>query len=89
MNDLDAMSKMASGNMDIRMSNTVVAADKVSQGGVITMGVDLSTFMDIVKPSLDGTEPKYHVALYVINIEQFNKIRQENETKETTGDTQH
>lgn len=73
MNDLEKMSVMAKGNMDIRLTTNVLAADKVKQGGKITFGVDADTFNKIINQMATG-EVTHYTALYVINKEQFDKL---------------
>lgn len=72
MNDLDKLSQMANNNQNIRMSTSLVRADKVKAGGHITMGIDGETLMELVLHP-----EKYMVALYVIDREQFNAIKDE------------
>jgi len=71
--DLEVMSRMANENMDIRMSGTLVKATTVKLGGHITMGVDKDTLNTIYMSAL-GSDTHY-VVLYVINKEQFDKIK--------------
>lgn len=76
MNDLEKMSVMAKNNQDIRMTSAVLSANKVKQGGHITVGVDHDTFQLIANQMFTGNKTHY-VALYVINKEQFDALEKE------------
>jgi len=73
MTDFEAMSRMASENMDIRMSPYFVSAKLIDKGraGHVTMGVDAQVIHDL------AFGENHMVALYVINKEQFNKVKAE------------
>lgn len=74
MTDFEVMQKMSQDNLDIRMTGTIVRADMVKAGGHITFGVDRNTFNDISHQMFTG-EKKYLVAVYVVNKEQFDNIK--------------
>jgi len=56
----------ANDTKNLRISNTLLSADLVSQGGKITMGVDRDSFHQIIND-------KYKVLLLVINKEEYEK----------------
>lgn len=81
MNDFEVMSEMSKKNLDIRMSPSLVATQQVKAGGHITMGIDGKTLMDVTL-----NPEKYYVALYVVNKEQFDSIRDGKENKPNSGE---
>lgn len=64
---MDEMSKL---DQDIRLSTNFVSAELAKGGGHITMGVDSKTIHDLA-----FNEGKFLVAIYVIDKEQFHKIK--------------
>lgn len=74
MNDFEKMSMMSRKNQDIRMTADIISADKIKQGGKITIGVDANTFNLIISQLFTGKATHY-VALYVINKEQFDALK--------------
>jgi hypothetical protein len=78
MTDMQIIDKMASENMDVRMcgNDNLVNAQKCAGGGKITIGVPEDTFQIIINQMASG-ETTHYVALYVINKEQFLKIKNE------------
>lgn len=72
--DFNVLNEMSKRDMDIKMTSNLIAADKIKQGGKITFGVDGETFNDIAFGMLNDN-PKYFCAMYIINIEQFNQIK--------------
>lgn len=72
--DMQVIDEMASKNMDVKMSGNVLKADKRKYGGEITFGVDHETFGQIINQMATGKNTHY-VAMYVINKEQFDKIK--------------
>lgn len=83
MTDFEVMQKMSQDNLDIRMTGTIVRADMVKAGGHITFGVDRNTFNDIAMQMAAG-EKKYLVAMYVVNKEQFDLIKNSHENTQQT-----
>jgi hypothetical protein len=76
MTDFEIMQEMGGKNMDIRMTGTVIGAQQVKAGGHITFGVDSATFQIIINQMATG-ETTHYVAMYVVNKEQFDKIKQQ------------
>lgn len=69
-NDFDKLKSMCKHNdKRIRMSNTLVSAQKVKAGGHVTMGVDEETVIDLT------LSEKYVCALYVIDYTEFKKLK--------------
>lgn len=75
--DFEVMSQMAGSNQDIRMSGNFVSVQKVKQGGQVVMGIDDKTLHDLLQSVVDGQDQKYYVALYVVNKQQFDQIKNE------------
>jgi hypothetical protein len=67
--DFDVMSEMASKNMNIRMTPHFVEAKLAKGGGHVTMGVDPTVIHDLTFGN------KWGLALYIIDFEQFNKLK--------------
>lgn len=68
--DLIAMNEMADKNSPgIRMSPYFVEAKLAKGGGHVTMGVDAQVIHDL------AFQEKYVVALYIIDKEEFDKIK--------------
>lgn len=57
------------GTRLVSLSNTMVSANLVSQGGHVTMGVDRECFDDIVL-----SDKKVSVLLMVIDKDEFDKL---------------
>jgi hypothetical protein len=72
--DMQVIDEMASKNMDVKMTGNLLKADKRKHGGEITFGVDHETFNQIIAQMATG-ETTHYVAVYVINKEQFDKIK--------------
>lgn len=75
--DLEIMNQMVKDNLDIRCTTTLTGAKTVKQGGEISFGVDKKTLQDLAMPLAIGVEEKYYTICYVINVEQFEKIKKE------------
>lgn len=74
MTDFEVMQKMSKDNMDISMLPDIVEIKKNKQGGLITVGSP----PEIIDKILRGTflkSDKYYIAVYVINKEQFDSIK--------------
>lgn len=67
--DFEIMGYMSKQNMDIRMSPHFVETKTVKQGGIVTMGVDEKTVMDIFT---DKVQP----VLYCFDKETFFGIKE-------------
>jgi len=74
MNDFEIMNEMSSKGMDIRMTGNIITADKVKQGGKITVGVDESTFNLIIN-QMATNKTTHYVALYVVNKAQYEEVK--------------
>lgn len=76
MTDMQVIDKMASEEMDVRMcgNSNLISAVKNKHGGKITFQTDAGTFQLIVNQMVTGNNTHY-VAMYVINKEQFDKIK--------------
>lgn len=72
MEGMQALAKMVEQDMDIKMSRTMVGARKVKAGGVVEMGVDNQTLMDLMNGML-GEQTHYPILL-VVNKEQYTKL---------------
>jgi hypothetical protein len=72
--DMQVIDEMASKNMDVKMTGNLLKADKRKYGGEISFGVDHETFGQIISQMATGKTTHY-VAVYVINKEQFDKIK--------------
>lgn len=76
--DFQVMDKMATKNMDIRMTGTIVKAQKVKAGGHVTFGVDADT-LGVIMNQLATGENTHYIAMYVINKKQFQTIKSEHQ----------
>jgi hypothetical protein len=76
MTDMHVIDKMASENMDVRMcgNENLRNAQLCKGGGLITIGVPADTY-DIIANQMANGNNTHYVALYVINKEQFLKIK--------------
>lgn len=71
--DLEVMNEMAKSNMDIK-STTHIMGTAICRGGAkLTMGYDKETH-HVVANSVFG-DPTHYVIAYVINREQFDKLK--------------
>jgi hypothetical protein len=78
--DFEVMLEMSRQNLDIRMSGTSKGGRTVKGGGVIEMMVDSGTLQEVLKGMALGQQ-KHYTALYVANVEQFEKIKKELNSK--------
>lgn len=73
--DLEIMNEMVkTNNQGIKCSTTLVQMELKKKGGEITMGIDEKTHHEVSK-SMILKEGKYAVLLYVIDMKEFNKIK--------------
>lgn len=77
MNELDS----ANGSEFVAISNHLLAADKVKQGGKITMGVDEKRFNKIMSQCLGGKQTDI-VILCTIDKAKYEEILKESEKSE-------
>lgn len=73
--DFIVMSEMSQANMDISMCFEIVNLKRVRGGGHITIGVGEDAISKMMN-SVISTKPTYYCALYIINREQFDKIKE-------------
>jgi hypothetical protein len=70
-NNFDVLKQMGlDNNTTLKMANTIVESRSTKQGGIIGMGVDSQTFMDI---SMGNNQM---VFLIVVDRNEFNKTKQ-------------
>lgn len=74
MTDLQVLHEMCINNQDIAAATTVVSLDKDPRGGLITFGLSADSFNKLIAPALGGEE-KHLAICYVINKEEFFKIK--------------
>lgn len=72
--NFEILTELMKGGKDLRMSPHFVSAQKCAGGGLVTMGVDTETLIDLIRPTIIG-KPKYMLQLFVIDIEKYNLIR--------------
>lgn len=73
--DLEIMNQMVSEGLDIKCTTTLTDAKTVKGGGILSFGVDSKTLQDIAMPIISQQKEKYYVICYVVNSEQFDKIK--------------
>lgn len=71
--DLIVLQEMASADLDISSSATLVEAKTVKAGGHLTFGIDAGSVQKVIGSSL-GKE-KYVCVCYVINAKQFFELK--------------
>lgn len=69
MNSFEALKIMSEENKDIRMSPHFIGAHSVKQGGVVEMGVEQKTLLD-----LTINKHKLRVCLLIFDGDQFDEI---------------
>lgn len=74
MNDLEAMNEMCNQNLDIRMSGSVLGFDSNKKTSSIKMQLDYKTAQELMRQYATN-EIKYLIGLYIVNKEQFDKIK--------------
>jgi len=74
--DFEVMSEMSKRNGDIACSTTIVSCDTVKTGCKVTMGIDKITGQKLMSSMATGNG-EYVAILYVVNMEEFNKIKNE------------
>lgn len=73
--DLEIMDQMVkTNNKGIKASSTLAAMELKKKAGEITMAIDTETYHQVSK-SMVLQEKKYAVVLYVIDMKEFNKIK--------------
>jgi hypothetical protein len=80
MSDFEVMQKMAEGNMDIALALDQLNFDRTpkNKGGKVTFGVASPQFDHLINQAATGKTTHYAV-LYIVNKEQFDKIKAEGE----------
>jgi hypothetical protein len=74
MTDFEAMDKMAAADMDITACADITESKVARGGGKVTIGVPKEIHYIIANQLISGNTTHY-VALYIINKEQFDKIK--------------
>lgn len=72
--DFDVMNEMSANNMDISMCGDIVQSQVAKGGGKVTVGVPEKIHHIIANQLFTGNTTHY-VALYIVNKEQFDKLR--------------
>lgn len=75
MNDLQIMDEMASRNLDIKASTNCCGIDCNKNHGTVKMMIDHSTAQEVMK-GIATQQETHFLVLYVINKEQYMKIKQ-------------
>lgn len=88
--DIDVMSRMATENLDIKVSSHVVSARTNKKGGVVEMGVDTTTAQTIINSVLGETT--HYTLLFIMDCNQFKqleeKMQQEMEQSDASQDVE-
>lgn len=71
--DLIVLQEMASADLDISSSSTLVEAKNVKAGGHLTFGIDAASTHKVIASSFGGE--KYVCVCYVINAKQFFDLK--------------
>lgn len=74
MNDLEVLSTMSKKGMDIRMSATATNFTCGKKNGTVQMMIDCATAQQVMQ-SIAAGENKFILALYVVDKEQFFKLK--------------
>lgn len=75
MNDFEVMSKMSQDGLDIMMCPDIITETKTAKGGgKVTVGVPAEVHHLIANQLFSGNATHY-VALYIVNKEQFDAIK--------------
>lgn len=72
--DLIVMQEMASQNMDIRCSASLIEVKKVKGGASISFGIDDATGQMLMR-EFAANNVEHYCIMYVVNKEQFDKLK--------------
>lgn len=80
MTDFEVMDKMAAADMDITTCGDITESKVAKGGGKVTIGVP-EKIHHIIANQLVFGQTTHYVALYIVNKEQFDKIKNGNNSK--------
>lgn len=72
--DFDVMKEMSRKNQDIGIHLELLSFDRNKRGGKVTVGVAEPHFTALINQAAGGVQTHF-AALYVVNIKQFNAIK--------------
>jgi len=79
--DLKVMDEMAHRSLDIRAFPDIVNMQSVKKGGHVTIGTDKGTIQQLMHSSTTN-DGKYKALLFVVNMDQYKKLKTEMEHEE-------